>query len=99
MSKKGGWEATGFGVQLKRLREAAGLSQQQLADAAGCNKFTVAKLEAGKQEPAWPLVLAFGQALNVTCEAFAAKASAEPVADSVDTLPAAQEKQPKKRKA
>jgi DNA-binding XRE family transcriptional regulator len=102
MSKKGGWEPTGFGGRLKSLREAAGLSQQQLAERAGCNKFTVAKLEAGKQEPAWPLVLAICAALDVTCQAFAAAPSAvppsvEPAPDPVDTLPA-EEKRPRRRK-
>jgi DNA-binding XRE family transcriptional regulator len=56
---------------LKALRESAGLSQQGLADRAGCNKFTVTKLEAAKQEPAWPLVLAICRALGVTCQALA----------------------------
>jgi DNA-binding XRE family transcriptional regulator len=70
MSKHGGWDATGFGGKLKQVREQAGLSQQELAERTGCNKFTVAKLEQGKQEPAWPLVLAFCRALGVNCLAF-----------------------------
>jgi DNA-binding XRE family transcriptional regulator len=70
MSKQGGWPSTGFGGRLRKLREEAGLSQQQLADLAACNRFTVAKLERGTQEPAWPLVLALAKALGVTCEAF-----------------------------
>jgi DNA-binding XRE family transcriptional regulator len=70
MSKIGGWESTGFGPRLKALREAAGLSQLDLAVKAGCHKITLSKLEQGKQEPAWPLVLAICKALGVTCEAF-----------------------------
>ncbi len=70
MPKRGGWDSTGFGSKLKALRESAGLSQPELAEKAGCNKFTIAKLEQGRQEPAWPLVLSLCEALNVTCEAF-----------------------------
>jgi transcriptional regulator with XRE-family HTH domain len=70
MTKQGGWPPSGFGDRLRRLREKAGLTQRQLAEHAGCNAFTVAKLERGAQEPAWPLVLALARALNVSCEAF-----------------------------
>ena len=45
MPKRGGWDSTGFGSKLKALRESAGLSQPELAEKAGCNKFTIAKLE------------------------------------------------------
>jgi hypothetical protein len=38
---------------------------------------TVAKLERGVQEPAWPLVLALAKALGVTCEAFNGEAASE----------------------
>jgi len=70
MTKQGGWPPTGFGGRLRALRTQAGLSQRQLADQAGCNVFTVAKLERGVQEPAWPLVLVLARALGVTCMAF-----------------------------
>jgi transcriptional regulator with XRE-family HTH domain len=70
MTKQGGWPPTGFGARLRELREAKGLSQQKLADEAGCHRFTVAKLERGEQEPAWPLVLALAKALGVDCLAF-----------------------------
>lgn len=82
MTKRGGWPASGFGGRLRTLREGAGLSQQQLADQAGCHRFTVAKLERAEQEPAWPLVLALAEALGVTCEAFTAKPVDRPAADS-----------------
>src|SRR4051812_43828523 len=76
MPKKGGWGATGFGERLRQLREAAGMSQQELADLAGCNKFTVAKMEAGRQEPAWPLVLALCKSLGVSVSTFEEAAAA-----------------------
>jgi transcriptional regulator with XRE-family HTH domain len=70
MSTWGGWPPSGFGGRLKRLREAAGLTQEQMAERAGCNQFTVAKLEGGKQEPAWPLVLQLADALGVATDEF-----------------------------
>jgi transcriptional regulator with XRE-family HTH domain len=66
----GGWPPTGFGRRLQVLREAAGLSQQELAAAAGCHLMTISKLERGVQEPAWPLVLALARALGVACTEF-----------------------------
>jgi transcriptional regulator with XRE-family HTH domain len=70
MTKRGGWPESGFGRRLKATREAKGLSQAQLAEAAGCHTFTISKLERGEQEPAWPLVLALAKALGVDCKAF-----------------------------
>jgi transcriptional regulator with XRE-family HTH domain len=78
MPRWGGWPPSGFGGRLKQLREAAGLTQQQVAERAGCNPFTVAKLEAGRQEPAWPLVLALARTLGVPCTAFEADAGSSP---------------------
>ena len=70
MGMIGGWESTGFGARLKAIREAAGLSQRQLATAAGCHVITVSKLERGAQEPAWPLVRKLRDALGVSLEDF-----------------------------
>ncbi len=60
-----------FAEKLKRLRESAGLSQQQLADRAGMNRFGVAKLEQGVREPSWATVQVLAKALGVDCLAFA----------------------------
>lgn len=80
MTRKGGWPTSGFGAILARLRKKAGLSQQQLADQTGCGLATVAKLERGAHEPAWPLVLAFAHVLGVGVEVFARQEqSAEPL--------------------
>jgi transcriptional regulator with XRE-family HTH domain len=78
MTKQGGWASTSFGGRLKELRETAGLTQKQLAEKASCNAFTVAKLERGVQEPAWPLVLALADALGVSTEEFRKPAKATP---------------------
>jgi transcriptional regulator with XRE-family HTH domain len=70
LTRQGGWPASGFGEGLKQFREGAGLTQQELADEAGFHGFTLAKLEQGMQEPAWPRVLALARVLGVNCLAF-----------------------------
>jgi transcriptional regulator with XRE-family HTH domain len=70
MTRQGGWPATGFGERLRQLREGAGLTQQQLAERAGCHHMTVSLLERGTQEPAWPLVLALAGVLGITPNEF-----------------------------
>jgi transcriptional regulator with XRE-family HTH domain len=60
----------GFGVRLRELREQAGLTQQQLANAAGLHRFGIAKLEQGVREPSWATVKALCDALGVDCTAF-----------------------------
>jgi transcriptional regulator with XRE-family HTH domain len=57
---------TGFAQRLRELREAAGLTQQQLAERAGLYPFSVAKLEQAVQEPTWPTVLDLADALGVS---------------------------------
>jgi transcriptional regulator with XRE-family HTH domain len=66
VAERGKWPETGFGERLKALREERGLSQNELAAKAGVHRFTVSKLERGTQEPAWPVVLAFCNAMG--CE-------------------------------
>lgn len=58
--------ATGFDSRLRALRKAAGLSQAELADKTGLNRFGVAKLEQGQREPGWATVIALARALGVT---------------------------------
>lgn len=40
-----------FGIFLGRLRQNRGLSQQRFADAIGCNRITIWKLEKGQYRP------------------------------------------------
>src|SRR5262245_7531048 len=75
-------EKQAFGARLKQLREAAGLSQQGLAVAAGMNVFGVAKLEQGINGPTWGSVLALARALKVSCEAFVTEDRADPSAEA-----------------
>ena len=63
-------KTTAFGARVRELREAAGLSQQALADLAGMHRQGVHKLEAGEREPAWGSVLALAKALGVSVAAF-----------------------------
>jgi transcriptional regulator with XRE-family HTH domain len=74
--KKGVWPPTGYGNRLRQLREQAGIPQADLAERAGCHPMTIAKLERGVQEPAWPLVLALAKALGVDVAAFVVEGEA-----------------------
>lgn len=83
-----GVEMITFGERLKQLREAAGLSQPELAAKAGMHKFGIAKLERGDREPSWSSVVALTKALGVDCREFlpadgeAAVHSPAPVAEA-----------------
>jgi transcriptional regulator with XRE-family HTH domain len=55
---------------LKQMREKAGLTQPELAERAGMNRFGIAKLEQGVREPTWATVQALAKALGVRCSAF-----------------------------
>jgi putative transcriptional regulator len=63
-------QKTGFADRLKELREAAGLTQKQLAERADVALRTVSSLEQALYEPVWPTVLALAQALGVEVQAF-----------------------------
>jgi transcriptional regulator with XRE-family HTH domain len=62
-----------FGQRLRELREAAGLTQQQLGDAAGMAYQTVAKYERGASIPTWPVVVRLADALGVDTDEFRAQ--------------------------
>jgi transcriptional regulator with XRE-family HTH domain len=94
-----------FGPRLRELREAAGLTQVQLAERAGLHPQGVVKLERGEREPAWSTVVALCAALDVSCERFLEPAGAKPGAApgrprkrAPADLPPAQEK-PRARRA
>lgn len=59
-----------FGQRLKELREAAELSQSQLADKAGVAVRNIENWEQGLSEPRFSVVLRIAEALGVSCEAF-----------------------------
>ena len=47
------WPANTFAGRLHELREAAGLSQYELARRTGLTQETLSKLERSGREPAW----------------------------------------------
>lgn len=63
-------EAEHFAENLKKLRNAAGLTQQELADKAGMKLGGVRDLEQGRWGPTWSTVLTLARALGVDCTAF-----------------------------
>lgn len=62
--------AAWFADRLKELREAAGLTQKQLADKAEVGLRAVTYYESGDRIPGWDVVLALAKALGVDCTAF-----------------------------
>lgn len=80
-----------FATALKRLREAAGLTQAGLAEQAGLSLRTIQGWEQGRRSPVSPDFFQLARALGVTCESFA---DCEDVAD-VQAPPA--KKAPKKK--
>jgi transcriptional regulator with XRE-family HTH domain len=60
-----------FAVRLKALREEAGMTQAQLAEASGLHLGAVFKLEQGvRDDPSWSTVRALAKALGTDCTAF-----------------------------
>ena len=60
-----------FGARLRRLREAAGLTQQQLAEAIDSWQPSVAAWEAGRHRPSLENLLLLAGALGVSLDELA----------------------------
>lgn len=58
-------------ANVKRRREALGLSPAALARAIGCDRARIGKIEAAKISPAAPLYLRLARALETTAESLA----------------------------
>lgn len=54
-----------FGPRLRSLREAAGYSQEQLAEKSGLSANALARIERSEREPGWGTVLKLATALKV----------------------------------
>src|SRR5438105_1895577 len=67
-----------FAGRLKELREAASLTQEQLAGQAGLTKDGIAQLEQGRRKPSWETVLTICTALGVSSEEFRKEPSGRP---------------------
>jgi transcriptional regulator with XRE-family HTH domain len=59
-----------FGQTLKRLRSERQLTQEELAEAAGIGRVTLARLETDKAVATWPTVRALAKALGISCQVF-----------------------------
>jgi transcriptional regulator with XRE-family HTH domain len=59
-----------FGMKLKQMREALGLSQADLAYRSGLHPQSVAKLEQGSREPSFFTVKAIAGVLGASVSAF-----------------------------
>lgn len=59
-----------FAPRLLALRKASGLTQVQLAAAAGLTSNYLARVERGQCEPSWPTVCRIADALGVGVERF-----------------------------
>src|SRR5271169_2569657 len=77
-----------FGAKLKAAREAAGLTQSQLAARSGLHLGAVFKLEQGKREPSWETVQRLAAVLGVDCRAFVDPGLDYPAVREEDTPPA-----------
>ena len=80
----------GFGARLRRLREAAGLTQEQLAERAGLSAKAVSALERGERRRPYPHTLeALARALALPDDerAALARAVAEPARAPLPPLP------------
>lgn len=54
-----------FGIELRRRRKAAGLTQQDLAEKAGLHRTYISLVERGLRIPTLDAVFRLGTALNV----------------------------------
>jgi transcriptional regulator with XRE-family HTH domain len=55
-----------FGQRLQQLREAAGLTRDELAERAGTSRQYLWRIETDKQVPSWVLVCQLADALKLT---------------------------------
>jgi len=59
-------EVKKFGVHLRKLREAKGISQQKLADEADIAKITIQRIENAKFSATIDVLINLAQALNIS---------------------------------
>jgi predicted ATPase/DNA-binding XRE family transcriptional regulator len=82
-------EATQFGTRLRRLREAAGFTQEELASKAGLSARAISVLERGERKRPYPhTVRSIADALALTEEERSALFAAVPERTAASALPA-----------
>jgi excisionase family DNA binding protein len=79
---------TRAGQRLRLLREAAGLSQQELALASGLTHEEISRLELGYQTPLLSTVRTLAQALGVDPSIFVARTKLAPIGLTTDAVAA-----------
>jgi transcriptional regulator with XRE-family HTH domain len=62
---------------IQQLREAAEMTQSELAAKAGLTQIGIAQLERGVRSPTWGTVLLLAHALGVPCTEFTKKPTVE----------------------
>jgi DNA-binding XRE family transcriptional regulator len=67
-----------FAERLRQLRLGAGLTQEQLASAAGLPLGSIRNYEQGQREPYWQVVFRLAAALGTDATAFAGCVGTEP---------------------
>jgi len=87
-----------FGERLRRLRDAAGLTQMQLAEKAGVPLTTLRNWEHDRREPLVSAAFKLAGALGVSCEAFKDCVGAGQSANKSSTTPKGGSGKGKKRK-
>lgn len=60
------WGRVSFGLRVRSIREAKGLSQEHLAEIAGLHRTYVSSLERGQRNVGLDNILALAKALDVT---------------------------------
>jgi transcriptional regulator with XRE-family HTH domain len=63
-----------LGQAIRQLRDARGLKQKELADAADVNVTAISHIERGRANPAWGTVTRIAAALDVPVSEVAARA-------------------------
>jgi transcriptional regulator with XRE-family HTH domain len=63
-----------LGRAIRQLRDARGLTQKELADAADVNATAISHIERGRTNPAWGTVKRIAAALDVRVSEVAARA-------------------------
>lgn len=84
-------ESSGLGQRLRALRDLHGLTQQELANAAGVSKSLVSKVETGSKPGTWDLAISVAKALRVDAGALmgdAPSGALEPSGRVAAALPA-----------
>ena len=74
-----------FGKRLQELREKAGMTQVQLAEASGLPLGSIRNYEQGHRDPLWQAIFKLADALGVDCRVFKVCVDAGPAIQKYHT--------------